>query len=220
MATATDAYAESVTGSTEDYLDSVRTCTALLPATLLRYGEPEFHESVMRLGDYESTCDAQLRELRSLLGDAEPNYTDVFLRTPDVMELYALLDEVPNAAEQFVRDLDAVRPALSDPTHEDFVNAAALSSRATWLVCDVVGRYVSSLVSPGGSVDVTDTAERVSALERRADDRTYAAIERSFDRLETADALVVRDLAQSLDATLDAAEDAADHLLFMASATY
>lgn len=220
MATATDEYAESITGSTEEYLDSVRSCTALLPAALLRYDDPAFHETAIRLGDRESACDARLRELRGLLGDADPNYTDVYLRTPDVMELYALLDEVPNAAEQFVRDLDAIRPDLPEATHEDFRNAAALASRATWLICDAIERYVGSLVSPGRRVDVTDMVERVCALENRADDRKYAAIERSFDRLETADALVVRDLACSLDGTLDAAEDAGDHLLYMSSATY
>lgn len=105
MATATEEYAELITGSTTEYLDSVRSCTALLPATLLRYGEPEFHQTSIRLGESESMRDARLRELRELVGDADPNYTDVYLRTPDVMELYALLDEVPNAAEQFVRDL-------------------------------------------------------------------------------------------------------------------
>jgi len=217
MGTATDEYAESVTAATTDYLDSVRACTALLPATVLRYGEPAFQETAERLADRETACDEHLRDVRRLLGDAEPNYTDVYLRTAEVMELYELLDDVPNAAERFVRDLDAIRPDLSAATRDDFAKLSALASRATWLLTDLLDVYVTQLVTAGPGSAVLGEVQRVGGLEARADDRKFTVVTRSFDRLETADAVVVRELAESLDATLDAAEDAADHLLFVAS---
>jgi uncharacterized protein Yka (UPF0111/DUF47 family) len=219
MATTTEGYGEAITTTTIEYLEAVRTCTALLPAALIRYDQPSFEQTATQLSTRETDCDHHLRELRRLLGDADPNYSAVYLRSGELLELYALLDEVPNAAEQFVRDLEAIQPPLAEPTLEELAEMGALASRATWLLSDCLEAFISSLIRTGTTDSVRETVEKVGYLESQADDRKYTVTRRLFERRDPAQAQIQREMVNSLDATLDAAEDAADRLLFIASAT-
>jgi uncharacterized protein Yka (UPF0111/DUF47 family) len=188
----------------------------LLPDTLDHYGDPAFAETAARLSERESEADEHLRTLRELLGEfAPPNYTDVYLRTGEVMRLYARIDEVPDAAERFVRDLKTVEPTLSGPVQDNFYEIATLTVAATETLADVTEAYVASLVSEGASTSFTADIEHIARLEGEADAHRQAAVERVFAREATTGALLVRDLARSLDEAADATEDAADHLLFM-----
>lgn len=220
MDTATDEYARDVTSETAAYLDAVTDCVALLPEALERYGDPAFEETADRLCDRESDADDHLLEIRGLVGDlAPPNYTDVYLRTGEVMRLYARIDAVPNAAERFVRDLRAVEPTLSAPVQDDLRQMATLTADATDELAAVTAEYVDTLVTEGGqSGDVTADVERIAALESEADGHRQAAVERVFADHAAEGAILVRDLAESLDSAADAAEDAAAHLLFMQGA--
>ena len=219
MARAEGNYADAMTTSTDEYLTAVRECVAVLPATVLRYETDQFEEYVDLLSDRESTCDDHLRDLRRLCGRADPNFTDVYLRTGEVMELYATVDAVPNAAERFVRELESTRPTFTPETADDLAEMAALSARVTGVLADAIESYADSLVSdavpadPGGDIDL------IADLESRADARKHRIVTRTFANGPSAEALLVRDLVNSLDATLDAAEDAADHLLFMHGAS-
>jgi uncharacterized protein Yka (UPF0111/DUF47 family) len=219
MATATETFADEVRAETDAYLDAVTDCVALLPEALDRYGAPAFAETAQRLYERESAADAHLRTLRELIGElAPPNYTDVYLRTGDVMRLYARIDEVPDAAEGFVRDLETVEPTLSDPVKSDFHEMATVTVTATETLAEVTDAYVADLVSDGEATSLTDDIERIATLESEADGHRQAAVERVFSREATTGALLVRDLAESLDCAADAAEEAADHLLFMQGA--
>jgi len=215
MATTTDAFGEAVREQTEAYLTEVQRCLATLPPALLGYGQSEFADGVSKLVAGESVCDERLRTLRTTLGTAEPNYTEVYLNSGTVMELFVLLDEIPNCAEQFLRELDAVRRPLRDQTADALTRMAALAARATRLLTDAISEFVAGLVEPGEQPSVTDAVDQVAVLESRADDLKYEIITYAFDTLPTAEAVVVRDLARSLDAALDAAEDAADQLLYV-----
>ncbi len=217
MATVTDEYGDAVTEATGEYLSAVRSCVSVLPASLLAYGEDGFEERVDRLAGRESTCDVRLRELRSLLGEARPNYTEVYLRTAEVMELYAAVDAVPDAAEVFLRELSAVDPDLRPATVDDLAAMAGYTSRATILLADVVERFVGSLVSPGTGAPVADAVDQIDDLERQCDALRHDVVERALADRPTPEAILVRDLAERLDEAANAAEDAADHLLFVAS---
>lgn len=219
MARAEESYADAVTVTTTEYLTAVRECVAVLPATVLRYETDRFDEHVQRLSERESACDERLRELRRLCGRAKPNFTDVYLRTDEVMELYAMVDRVPNAAERFVRELDATRPTLDAATADDLAEMAALTARVTGVLADAIEAYASGLVSTAQPADPRDEIDLIADLESRADARKHDVVARAFAGGTDAEALLVRDVAESLDATLDAAEDAADHLLFMHGAS-
>ena len=113
MARTQESYADAMTVRSNQYLSAVRECIAVLPATVLRYETDEFETLTSRLSERESNCDAALRKLRRLCGRATPNFTGVYLQAGAVMELYAAVDEVPNAAEDFVR-LSDLQAAASD----------------------------------------------------------------------------------------------------------
>jgi len=220
MATLTDEYGDDVLEATVAYLADVRDCVSLLPTALERYGTDEFGPTAQSLCERESACDASLREIRRLLGDAAPpNYTEVYLRTGEVMRLYAAVEAVPNATERFVRQLDTIDPDLSQSVRTEFGAMAATTVEAADLLADLTEACVVDLVGGGETGGYTAEIERIAALESDCDGHRAAVVEEAFARLETAEALLVRDLAASLDAAPDAVEDAADHLLFMQGAS-
>jgi len=215
VATTTDTFGDAVTEQTEQYFSTVRTCTALLPPALLRYEQNGFTDRVAELVTSESNCDEQLRELRTTLGTAEPNYTDVYLNTGAIMELFVFIDEIPNRAEQFLRELDAMRPPLDESVADALTRMAALVARGTRILTDAVADFVTDLVRSGEPTPVVETIDQVATLESRADDLKYEVITHAFDTYSTAQAVVLRDLVRSLDTAIDAAEDAADQLLYV-----
>jgi uncharacterized protein Yka (UPF0111/DUF47 family) len=217
----TDEYADEVLAATDDYLTELRACVDLLPVALGAYGGDDFESAVARLCERESAADDRLQTIGTLLGDlAPPNFTDVYLRTGEVMRLYSRLDAVANTVERFVRYVGVMGPDLSDPTLAEFGRMADRIVEATGVLADATTAYVETLVTPGDNESVTDAVERVAALEGACDDDKYAAIDRAFDERPAAEALVIRVLALALDAAADAAEDAADHLLFMSGAAH
>ncbi|WP_132059988.1 DUF47 domain-containing protein [Halorussus amylolyticus] len=221
MASATEGYAESVRERTATYLDRVTDCTALLPDALDAYetDPPEFENAVERIAACESACDDALRDLRALLGEsAPPNYTDVYLRADEVARLYAAIDAVPNRVERFGRELDAMNPTLSEDCRVAFHEMATLTHHATVELTDTTTAYVESLVTEGETASVAESVADISAAESECDRLKYESLASAFDSRPPADALVVRELVVTLDAAMDAVEDAGDQLLFMNSA--
>ncbi len=222
MATVTGAFADEVQSRTTTYLDQVETTTAHLPDALDAYGaDPEaFLAAVDRLNTQESECDATLRELTTLLGESlPPNYTDVYLRVDDVIRLYTRVDEIPNHAEQFVRQLSAMGPDLAEETLHALREMGALVVEGTTILTGVIEAYVETLVTGGDPITLADDVDTIVALESACDAHKYDGIGAAFDDSDTADALVVRELLVALDAAMDAIEDTAEHLLAMQSAT-
>jgi len=215
MGTSSTAYADTVTTRTDAYLAAVERCLDCLPRAVAMYGDEGFEDVARLLAERESTCDERLRALRSTLRSADPNFTHAYLRASDLAALFDSVDEVPNAAEAFVRDLDAMAPALADDTQRAFAAVAADTVRATELLTGAVRTYVGAMVTPGPTPAIAEPVERVAALETECDEHRRAVCRRAFAGGPTPQALVVRELAQSLDAVPDAAEDAGDRLLFL-----
>jgi hypothetical protein len=222
MEPATDDYGAEVRALTETYLDAVTEAVVHLPDALDAYGTDSeaFDTAVERIADRESACDDALRGLRGVLRESmPPNYTDLYLRIDDVARLYAAIDAVPNRAERFVRELRAIGPALDDEVVATLREMAVLTTEAAARLADVVADYVEYLIADAESVGVTDAVEAVAGLESECDGLKYEALAATFEGRPTAEALVVRELVLTLDAAMDAVEDAADHLLFAASAS-
>lgn len=219
--TVTDSCADAIRTRTATYLQQVERCLAHLPDALEAYGSDQeaFAATVEGLSTAESECDATLRELRTLVGEsAPPNYTAVYLRADDLVRLYARLDEIPNCAEQFCRELWVVRPDLDPETLAALREMARVTTRATATLTEVTDAYVDSLVTPGDPVRVADDVEAIAELESRCDDRKYEALEHAFASQPAGQALVVRALVGTLDEAADAVEDAGDYVLSMNSA--
>jgi len=136
-----------------------------------------------------------------------------------VLRLYTAIDAVVNRAEMFARELASMRPTLTDGVHHALAEMRALVVEGTVILADVAGAYLDSLVTDGDAVLVADDVETIVALESACDAHKYEALQTAFGSCDTADALVVRELLLSLDAAMDAVEDAAEHLLSMQSVT-
>ncbi|WP_276301162.1 DUF47 domain-containing protein [Halorussus lipolyticus] len=218
-------YAEEVCALTEQYLERVAEATAALPAALDAYDEDAdaFEEATQTVADHESACDETLRDLRTAVGKSmPPNYSRFYLRIDDVSRLYAAIDEIPNRAERFVRELRAMRPALDDRTRETCREMALLVHEAASALADLTADYVARLVAPEAAPDdptpgVTERVDELAVLESECDGLKYDALSAAFDAHSTADALVVRELVLTLDAAMDAVEDVGEQLLFLAS---
>lgn len=216
----TQGYAAAVRSHTDTYLDRVTDCTARLPDALDAYGtHPEaFEAAVGDIAINETDSDDALRDLRTFLSESSsPNYTDVYLRADDVARLYTAIDEMPNAVERFARELRAIAPELDDDLRATVREMVALTVEATETLATATRDYVESLVTEGETARVTEAVEEVATLESECDRLKYDGLARAFDVEPTADALAVRELVLTLDAAMDAVEDAGDQLLVLRS---
>ncbi|MFC4450197.1 DUF47 domain-containing protein [Halorussus aquaticus] len=220
MTTARTDYATTVCALTETYLERVTDTTSALADAVTAYetDAEAFEAAVERVATRESACDDALRELRTVVRDAmPPNYTEMYLRIDDVARLYAAIDAVPNRAERFVRELDAMGPTLADDLGATLREMAVLTVEASAILADVVTAYVESLVAEREAVRATESVEKLAELESQCDELKHDALSMAFDSLPTAEALVVRELVSTLDTAMDAVEDAGDQLLFLSS---
>lgn len=220
MATRSPDYADIVAEKTVTYLDAVEDCLVLLPQTLSAAadGRP-LTDASDALVEQESVCDQHRRRLCGAIGRSRPNYTDVYLRAADLAELFSMVDAIPDAAERFVRDFEAMSPSLSESTLTTLQDVAVLTLSGVKLLTDAIETYVESLLTDGPNPPVGDAVDRISKLESQCDQYRNDVLSQAFEAHSTADALVVRALLQSLDAVPNAVEDAADHLLFCWSDT-
>ena len=215
MATGTAEYTAGVADKTTTYLTAVEDCLALLPRALAVYDDAQaFTDATADLGAQESVCDEHRRRLCGAVGRARPEFPALYLRGAELTELFTMVDTVPDAAETFVQDFDAMSPALTDATVRQMQDIAALAYQASELLAQAVETHVRALVTDDSAPPIASAVERITELESQCDQYRDEIVARAFEQQSTADALVVRELVQSLDAVPDAIEDAADQLVF------
>lgn len=206
----------------DTYLDAVTDCVGTLPAVLSGYrtADGSFEAAVDRLSERESACDDHLAGLRRRLGRSRsPEFTAAYLLAGEFVTFYAAVDEVPNRAERLALELAAVEPAVPVPVLDALQELVGYAVGATDLLADLVGRYVAEVEATGGSVAVADGVERIRRLERHCDDLKYDAMATAFEVADGSDALCCRRLLCLADEVANAAEDAADHLVYLNSVT-
>ncbi|PSP84990.1 hypothetical protein BRC83_03525 [Halobacteriales archaeon QS_1_68_17] len=220
MTTPSERFAAEFRSLTDVYLRQVRNCTRRLPDAVRAYGtdREQFRHEVERLSAVESECDSTLRQVRALVGESmPPNFTVAYLHAGDVVDLYAEVDAVANRAEQFGRELAAIEPAVTDPELASLVEMAEMTDEATGVLTNAVLDRADDLSTVGEVPPIEDAVEAIDALESECDAAKYELIETGFTDGTTVEALAVRELALVLDGAMDAVEDAADHLVYMAS---
>jgi uncharacterized protein Yka (UPF0111/DUF47 family) len=202
------------------YLDQVEAAAAYAPMALDSYerDRTEFHRDVREVDSIESACDELLDELRSLVGASmRPNFTGVYFRPASVLDLFVAIDRVVNRIETFLTDLAGIEPSLSYDCRREFRETAAATAEATTLLATATRELIGTFCRGGEMPDVAAVVTEIGRLESRCDDRRTKIVADAFARQETATALVIRELATTLDAAIDAVEDAADRLSFLAS---
>jgi uncharacterized protein Yka (UPF0111/DUF47 family) len=208
-------YTTDVAEKATAYLTAVEDCLVLLPQALAVYDDARtFTDTTAELGQQESVCDEHRRRLCGAVGRARPEFSALYLRGAELTELFTMVDAVPDAAETFVRDFDAMSPALAEATARRMQDMAALVCQASELLTRAIETYVRALVTDDSVPPVAGAVERITELESQCDQYRNEIVARAFEQQSTADALVVRELVQSLDAVPDAVEDAADQLVF------
>lgn len=101
---------------TTTYLDQVGECIECLPPLVEQYAADEHYQSTSdQISTVESRCDRTNREISSLVADADVRdlgirLTRVHLHSRQTIELFHLVDDVANAAEQFADELVATAP--------------------------------------------------------------------------------------------------------------
>jgi len=222
--TETGAFASEVRDLADRYLDRADFAVGHAPTALAAYrtDPAAFHADVEQIKGFESECDDLLASLRTTLGSSmRPNFTGLYLQPGCIIDLLSAIDEIVNRVETFLTELAAIGPTLSADAHGDFVRMTDLTVEATSLLATAATSVLDAICS-----DPTDrsswpaagtTVAEIGRLESKCDAVRTKLLSDAFADLDTADALVVRELAVALDAAMDAVEDAADHLAYIES---
>lgn len=216
------AFAARLESLTETYVADVTACTGTLAPALEQYGTDSeaFTASVERVDALESDCDETVRELRRRMTGAVPaDPPGVYLMAGNLVEFHALVDDVPNRSESFLRDLSVMRPTVPADVLRGLTEAGGLAHRATEHLVAATLAYTESIVRPGVTFSAGDHIERVRTLERECDDLVHDVLRDAFERRPPERALVLRELGVELAGVADAAEDAADQLEAMTART-
>lgn len=203
---------------TARYLQRIEVATEQLAVVLDAYGpgEPELGTAVTDLRDLESECDAIVGDLRSLVGSStDSNVSGLSPRSGPLLAFYETADTVVNEAERFATEFAAMGPTLPGAIHDDLCRMAGFANEAAVHLSLAGTSGFEALADPDRSGSVSREAEQVRALESRCDDVKYRVLEEAFASLSPAKALVVRALANRLDAVTNAVEDAADRLVYL-----
>ncbi|WP_247010178.1 hypothetical protein [Halorientalis litorea] len=221
--TPTERFRREFEDQTDRYLDTLMECTARLSPALECYGQDAdpFWDELEAVHRLESDCDDLLQDLRlSVAESMQPNFTGVFFQPGPVLELFARLDAVPNAVEQFLTELAAMTPSLSVTALSDFVRMADIVTDAMATLVSVTADLCDVLCgTDAGTDDIHRRVESVIAAESRCDTVRDKLLSDAFAETDTAAALVVRALALTLDRAMDAVEDAAEQLVYVDSVT-
>jgi len=200
------------------FATGLRDCVADLPAGIEASDAPGTLAPIVdRVHHLESRCDELAREIRRLVAAGiAPTFAGAYLVADDLVAVVSHSDVVASRAERFLTQLAAIDPDLSRTERVAFRKMATLAAEATTVFSRALEAYLLR-VATGESVDVAYSLDRVRALERDCDDRKYAFLERTFADGTDPAALVRKDLVTALDGVTNAAEDAADELIAVAS---
>jgi uncharacterized protein Yka (UPF0111/DUF47 family) len=194
------------------YLERLGDCLGTVTKVFEGY-DGDIEDEVRRIGEAESDCDTLVDGIKRELG-VTPQTTGLYIRSESVVRLLRELDGIANSAEEAVRTTHACRPEMPPEVRGCLTEVAERSAVATGVLSDCVLRTLESFEEPG-TVDVSEEAERIRETERRCDRLRHEAVEVAFEELPTEEAIVVKDIASTLDGVPDGAEDAADVVVYL-----
>jgi uncharacterized protein Yka (UPF0111/DUF47 family) len=217
--TPTSAFRTEFTDVSNRYFECLVDCAESVRPAVEYYGgdEDAFCGELERARRLESDCDDLLATIRTTVARSmEPNFTRVYFQPDGVLELFDRADVAANHVETFLGELAAMDPTLSVAVTTGFARMGDLVVEAIAALSTAVGDLFA--VPAHRTVDtVHDARETVADLESRCDTVRQKLVSEAFATRDTADALVVRQLALWLDRAMDAVEDAAERTVYLDS---
>lgn len=195
-----DRYLEQVTQCLEAFSDCIQ-------ASLDSQAFDDLVLKVERTHQAESQADDLRREITMMLyGKA------LFPESRgDILGLLEAVDRIPNKAESVVRQMQHQRFALPADLADDFRRLAdcvrSCANELVRAVAELFDNYANAMF----------LADRVNDLESQADDAELILMEKIFaSSRETADKILLRDMARDIGSIADRAEDASDRIRIIA----
>jgi uncharacterized protein Yka (UPF0111/DUF47 family) len=204
---------------TATYLDQVVECVECLPPLVEQYAADEHYQSTVdRIADVESRCDRTNREISSLVADADVRdlgirLTRVHLHSRQTIELFHLVDDVANAAEQFAEELAATAPERRPEQLELLQEMAAIAAEATDSFRRLVTAFVKVVTAPECEAVVVNEVAAIREAESDCDDLRNELVRSAFAGEGVRTPFLYRELALQLDEIVDLMEDVTDLLI-------
>ncbi|MCD2203552.1 DUF47 family protein [Halobacterium sp. KA-6] len=216
-------FSRQVVEQTDAYLDAISECVDLLSRLVENYepGDSARH-LVEEIRGLESDCDAQSRRLSALITNTTVREfgirnSRVHLNAEQVVRLYQLLDEIPNAAEQIAEDLVTIAPERRRSCFRRYREMVDHATTAMAALADAVHEFVRLLCSSTETGSITRHVETIRATESECDGVRNAVIADVFADEAIPQPMVYREFASLFDRLVDAMEDVTDQLVLLSS---
>lgn len=206
---------------TTRFVDRIATCLDRLSELVSLYsnGEP-YAQCVRQVQDLESECDRVYRSIATHISTANASdlgirLTEIHLNRKQLLDLFAHLDEIPNGAERFASDLEAIEPPEVDDSLDDIQEMIASARAGVRFLEDAVPTFVRSLTHPEKEMSIDEIVGPVRRIESHTDELRDEVIATAFECEPQAVALVYREMVLLLDGVVDAMEDVTDQMVLI-----
>lgn len=202
-------------------VDQIAACLDRLSELVSLYssGEP-YDRCVRRVRTLESECDETYRSAATHISTVDARdlgirLTGIHLNRNQLLDLFTYLDEIPNAAERFASDLEAIKPRRVDDCLEGLGEMITSARAGVRFLEEAVPKFIRSLTDPEEAMSIVDVVGPARRIESHVDDLRAEVIATAFESEPQATALVYRELALLLDGLVDAIEDVTDQMVLV-----
>lgn len=214
-----DTLEDRLVTQTTTCLDQVGECVECLPPLVEQYAADEHYQSTAdQISAVESRCDRTNREISSLVADADVRdlgirLTRVHLHSRQTIELFHLVDDVANAAEQFADELVATAPERRPEELDLLREMAATAVDAMDSFRRLVTAFVKVVSAPECEAVVVNEVATIRDAESTCDDLRNELVHSAFASEGVRTPFLYRELALQLDEIVDLMEDVTDLLI-------
>lgn len=218
-----DPFGERLISTTETYLDRIADCVTLLPTLLERYRSGADYRSIAdRIQDVETECDRRNRRISSLVTNVTAeeiglSNARIHLNSPQLVELYQTMDDIPNTAEQIAEELVTIGPACTDACFRGLSAMAEHATTAMAALVTAVTRFVRVLCTPSESGTIAEEIETIRDIESTCDSIRNEVVATAFESESVTQPLVHREFAHLFDELMDVMEDVVDQIVLVSS---
>lgn len=204
---------------TTTYLDQVATCVDSLPTLVEQYAADDHYQATVgKISEMESRCDRTNREISSLVADADVRdlgirLTRVHLHSRQTIELFHLIDDVANAAEQFAEELAATAPERRPEQLQLLQEMASIAADTVSSFRCLVTAFVKVVTAPECEAVVVKEVDTIRDAESDCDELRNELLRTAFESDGVRTPFLYRELALQLDEIVDRMEDVTDLLI-------
>jgi uncharacterized protein Yka (UPF0111/DUF47 family) len=219
----TPEFSRRVVEQTDAYLETISECVDLLSELVEEYTAGDAaRQLVEEIRARESECDGRSRRISALVTNTTVREFGIrnsrmHLNAEQVVRLYQLLDEIPNAAEEIAEALVTVTPARRRSCFRRYREMVSRVTEAMGALHDAVREFVRLLTSSTETGSIAEHVATVRAAESDCDDVRNAVVADVFADETVDQPMVYREFACLFDRLVDAMEDVTDQLVLLSS---